>query len=104
MSSGQRRHRDRKRRQGRLGNVLNQAESVLEERMFRDMQAQQLRRLIQQNDEANPSLEAGQHRRGNEIGGEAKTQKPGQEEQRADQKRQCRSRRYELARVLIWHD
>ena len=54
----QRRHGDRQRRQRGLGKVVHQLENVAEKGLLRDMDPEQLRRLVQQDHQADAGLEA----------------------------------------------
>ncbi len=66
--------------------------------------AQQFRHLIEHDHEADPGLEACQHRRGNEVGDESQAQEARQQQHRADQCGQRGRRRDQLRRVAIRHD
>ena len=100
----QRRRGHRERQQRGLGNVLRDAEEVGEEALLGDVDSQKLRHLVQHDHEADPRLEACQHRRGNEVGDKPQTHQPRQEQHRADQRGQRGRRRDELRRVAVRHD
>ena len=55
-----------------LGKMLREAQHVAEEALFRDVDAEQLRHLIEHDHQTNAGLEAGQHRRRNEVRNEPK--------------------------------
>ena len=65
------------------------------------MHSEELGRLVQQDDEADAGLEAGEYRRGDEIGDEAQAQEPGEKQQGANQGRQRRRRSEQLGRVAV---
>ena len=83
--------------------MLHDAEEVEEEALLRDVDAQELRHLVQHDHEADARFEAGQHRRGNEVGDESQTHQPRQQQHRADQRGQRGRRRDELRRVAVRH-
>ena len=77
---------------------------VGEEALLGDVDAEELRHLVEHDHEADAGLEAGQHRRGDEVGDEAQAQQPRQHQHRADQRGQRGRRRDELRRVAVGHD
>ena len=83
--------------------MLHDAEEVVEEALLGDVDAQELRHLVQHDHESDPRLEAGQHRRGNEVGDESQAHQPRQEQHRADQRGQGGRRRDKLRRVAVRH-
>ena len=66
----------RQRQQRGLGQVLHDADEVGEEALLGDVDAEQLGHLVEHDHQADAGLEAGQHRRGDEIGDEAEAQQP----------------------------
>ena len=56
------------------GRCCSDAEQVGEEALLGDVDAEQLGHLVEHDHEADAGLEAGQHRRGDEVGDEAETQ------------------------------
>ena len=61
------------------------ATQVVEEPALVEVDAQQLRDLVDHDDEPDPRLESDQHRLGDEVGDEAEPQERGQHEDDADQ-------------------
>ena len=58
------------------GRCCTTLSDVGEEALLGDVDAQQLGHLVEHDHEADAGLEAGQHRRGNEVGDEAQAQQP----------------------------
>ena len=97
----ERRHRHGQRDQRGFGNVLRDAQDVGKEALLGDVDAQELGHLVEHDHEADPGLEAGQDRRGNEVGDEPQPQQAASEQHRADQRGQRGRRRDELGRVAV---
>jgi hypothetical protein len=73
---------------GCLRHVLEDRQQVPEESGLLDMDAQQLRDLIDDDDQADAGFEAGQHGLGDEVGDEAEPQRSRERRNRPDQHRQ----------------
>ena len=93
----------RQRQQRGVRHVLRDAHQVGEEPLLGDVDAQQLGHLVEHDDQADPGLEAGEHRRGNEIGDEPQAQHGRQQQHHADQRGERGRRRHELGRVAVRH-
>ena len=91
-------------RQRRVGNGLNDGQQIVEERALGEMDAQQLRDLVQHDDEPDPRLEADQHRFGDEVGDEAQPQERSQHEDGSHQQRQRRRSAHQGRRIAIRGD
>ena len=78
-------------------------EEIGEESLLGDMDAQELRHLVQHDHESDPRFEAGQHRRGNEVGDESQAHQSRQNQHGADQRGQGCRRRDKLGRVAVRH-
>ena len=97
--------RDEQRQQRRVRHVRDDRQQILEKRVLRKMDAEQLRDLIDDDHDRDAGLEADQHRLGDEVRDEAQPEHRGRDEQdRADEQRQRRGGRSELARVAAGHD
>ena len=78
--------------QRRVRNGLNDRKQIVDKGALREMDAQQLRNLVQHNDDRDPRFEADQHRFRNEVGDEAQPQERSQQENGTHQESQrCRS-------------
>ena len=82
---------------------MHDAEQVGKEPLLGDVDAEEFGHLVEHDHQADPCLEAGQHRRGNEVGDEPQAQQAGHEQHRADQRGQRGRRRDELRRVAVRH-
>ena len=81
--------------------MLDEAEQVMEKALLGDVDPEQLGHLVEDDDEAYPCLEAGQHRAGNEVGDETETQQRGQDQDRAGQRTQGGDRSDQFRRVAV---
>lgn len=81
---------DREGRQGRLRKPLEDGQQVVEEGALLEMDAQELRELVQNDDEADAGLEADQHRLGDEVRDEAQPQDGRQKKDASHEKGQHR--------------
>ena len=81
-SSDQGHRPDRQRDERRLGKMLDQAQHVAEEALFRDVDAEQLRHLIEHDHQADAGLEAGQDRRRNQVRDEPEAKRRSQRSSR----------------------
>jgi len=99
----QRRSGDEQRHQRGVGKMLDEAEQVMEKALLGDVDPEQLGHLVEDDDEAYPCLEAGQHRAGNEVGDETETQQRGQDQDRAGQRTQGGDRSDQFRRVAVRH-
>ena len=83
--------------------MLRDRQHVAEEAFLRDVDAQQLRHLIEHDHEPDPRLETGQDRRGDEVRDEAQPQRGGEDQRGADQRAQCGDGDEQAARISIRH-
>ena len=98
----QQRDGQEQRRYRRLRQLLRQRDQVAEEAGLREVDAQQLRELVDDDHEADARLEAGEHRVGDEGGDESQAEERRQPEQDPDQHRQRRRGGDERGRVAAW--
>lgn len=75
----------------------------LEKRSFGEVHAEQLRDLVQHDDEADPRLEADEHRRGDEVRHESEPQHRGRHEDPAYEQRQGCARREQRVPIAARH-
>ena len=108
LHADQHRERCHRHREGRASEVWGRCRSRL--RTFRGrspvfvMWKPKSLGTVEHDHQPDPSLEAGEHRRGNEVGDEAQAQQPGRQQQHADQCGQRGGCRDQLGRVAIRHD
>ena len=96
--------RHAERQQRGLGDVLGDAQQVGKEALLGDVGAEQLGYLVEHDHQADAGLEAGEHRRGNEVGDEAEAGHPGEHQHRPDQRGQRGGGGDQLGRVAVGHD
>ena len=65
--------------------MLHDAECIVEEVFFVDMDADEFWQLVEQDDETDAGLEAGEYRSGDQVGDKAQAQYAGEHENDADQ-------------------
>ena len=83
--------------------MLRDADDVEEETPLGDVDSQKFRHLVQHDHETDSRFEAGQDRRGDEVGDEPQPHQPRQQQHRADQRGQRGRRRDQLRRVAVRH-
>ena len=102
-------HRKRRRRYGErhrrgLGQMLDYAVEVAEEAGLVDVDAEQLRHLVEHDHQADSRLEAGEHRHRDEVRHETQPEHPSEQKHGADEQRQRRGGRDQLRGVAVGHD
>jgi hypothetical protein len=99
----QRRGRNGQGERGGVGQVLYQAQHVVEEALLGNVQAEEFRHLVEHDHQADARLETGQHRRGDEVGDETQAQHGGQQQHHAHQRGQGRGGGQQLRRIAVGH-
>ena len=81
--------------------VLREAQEVAEEAVLGDVEAEEFRDLVADDDEPDPGLEAGQDRRGDEVRDEPQPQDRGGDQEQSGQRGQRRGRGDQPAGVAV---
>jgi hypothetical protein len=84
--------------------VLRDAQDITEESRLLDVNAEQLRQLVQHDHEPDAGLEAGQHRRGDEVRDEAEAQHGSQHQEHAHHRRERGRGSEQFRRIAVRHD
>jgi hypothetical protein len=83
---------------------VSEAQYIAKEAVLLDVQAEELRQLVEHDHEPDPRLESGEHRRRNEVGNESQPQQARQQQHGADECAERRRRREKSRRIAVWHD
>ena len=87
-----------------LRQLSHDADEVAEEALLLDVKVEQLRHLIEQDHHADPRLEAGEHRHGDEVRDEPQPQQRSRDQQAPGQGGERRRGGDQPGRVAIRHD
>ena len=81
--------------------MMYDTEQIAEKALFRNVETQEFRQLVQHDHKGDPRLEAGQDRRGNKVGDEPQTQQRRQYQQYAHQGGQGGNGGDQLRRIAV---